>query len=127
MAMQLHGHVSIYAWKIIMPTTLYAESTLTNRYQTTIPKAVRRVLGLKKRDKIHYSIRANGEVVLSRGESNDEEDPVLGIFLAFLAHDIALHLEHLVPLTGDLLTAIREAAKEVDEINIDTQLSGDDE
>jgi len=110
-----------------MPTTLYAESTLTDHYQTTIPKAVRRVLGLKKRDKIHYSIRANGEVVLSRGESNDEEDPVLGTFLAFLAHDIALHSEHLVPLTGDLLTAIREAAKEADEINIDTQLSGDDE
>src|SRR3546814_16787163 len=101
MAMQLHGHVSIYAWKIIMPTTLYAESTLTNRYQTTIPKAVRRVLGLKKRDKIQYSIRANGEVVLSRGESNDEEEPVLGIFFAFLEHAIELNLELLAEITGD--------------------------
>ncbi|NBD32458.1 MAG: regulator, partial [Cyanobacteria bacterium] len=29
-----------------------SESTLTNRYQTTIPEPVRKALGLKKRDKI---------------------------------------------------------------------------
>ena len=38
-----------------MSTTLtpYAESTLTDRYQTTVPEPVRKALGLNKRDKIY--------------------------------------------------------------------------
>ena len=40
-----------------MPATLDVESTLTDRYQTTVPETVRRALRLYKRDKIHYSIR----------------------------------------------------------------------
>jgi antitoxin PrlF len=40
------------------------ESSLTDRYQTTVPQPVRRALGLGKRDRIRYSFRANGEVVL---------------------------------------------------------------
>ena len=35
-----------------MPATLEAESTLTDRYRTTVPDAVRRALQLRKRDKI---------------------------------------------------------------------------
>ena len=38
-----------------MPATLEAESTLTDRYQTTVPETVRRALRLGKRDKIHYT------------------------------------------------------------------------
>ena len=33
-----------------MPTTVEADSTLTDRYQTTVPETVRRVLRLGKRD-----------------------------------------------------------------------------
>ncbi len=51
-----------------MRATLEVESTLTDRYQTTVPETVRRVLRLGKRDKIHYTIRPNGEVVLTRAE-----------------------------------------------------------
>ncbi|MFM6063282.1 MAG: type II toxin-antitoxin system PrlF family antitoxin, partial [Microcystis panniformis] len=36
------------------------ESTLTDRYQTTIPDSVRKVLGLNKRDKICYNIQPDG-------------------------------------------------------------------
>ena len=36
---------------------LQVESTLTDRYQTTVPETVRRVLRLGKRDKIHYTTR----------------------------------------------------------------------
>ena len=57
-----------------MPATLQVESTLTDRYQTTVPETVRRALRLGKRDKIHYTIRPDGEVVLSRAavDSGDE-------------------------------------------------------
>ena len=47
------------------------ESTLTDRYQTTIPESVRRALKLGKRDKIHYAIRPGGEVLLSRAPVDD--------------------------------------------------------
>ena len=82
-----------------MPTTLEVESTLTDRYQPTVPELVRRSLRLGKRDKVHYTIRPNGEVVLSRAPVTDESsDPVLGQFLAFLSRDIAQHPERLQAL-----------------------------
>jgi antitoxin PrlF len=46
--------------------TLEAESTLTDRYQTTVLEIVRRALKLGKRDKIQYTMRPSGEVVLTR-------------------------------------------------------------
>ena len=72
-----------------MPATLEAESTLTDRYQTTVPETVRRALRLHKRDKIQYVIRPSGEVILTRASDPEVDDPVLGQFLGFLAHDIA--------------------------------------
>ncbi|MEY2976080.1 MAG: HtaR suppressor protein, partial [Cyanobacteriota bacterium] len=42
------------------------ESTLTDRYQTTIPDPVRKALGLNKRDKICYTIQPDGKVWISR-------------------------------------------------------------
>ena len=55
-----------------MAATLEVESTLTDRYQTTVPETVRRALRLGKRDKIHYTIRPGGEVVLSRVAAAEE-------------------------------------------------------
>lgn len=75
-----------------MTTALEVESTLSDRYQTTVPKAVRRALCLSKRDNIHYIIRPGGEVIMSRAEAS-EDDPLLGQFLGFLARDIARHPE----------------------------------
>ena len=72
-----------------MRPPLEAESTLTDRYQTTVPDPVRRALKLGKRDKIRYAIQPNGEVVLSRVVPNEADDPVLAQFLDFIARDIA--------------------------------------
>jgi antitoxin PrlF len=63
-----------------METTLEVESTLTDRYQTTVPDPVRRALRLGKRDRIQYAIRANGEVVLTR-VAPVQDDPLLGQFV----------------------------------------------
>ena len=46
-----------------MAATHKVESTLTDRYQTTVPETVRRALKLSKRDKIHYAISPEGKVV----------------------------------------------------------------
>ena len=81
--------------KKTMSNNLEVESTLTDRYQTTVPETVRRALRLGKRDKIHYSIRESGEVVLSRSGGSEDEDPALGAFLSFLAKDMAQQPERL--------------------------------
>lgn len=38
-----------------MTQPLEVESTLTDRYQTTVPATVRQALKIGKRDKIHYT------------------------------------------------------------------------
>ncbi|MGK5034476.1 type II toxin-antitoxin system PrlF family antitoxin [Janthinobacterium sp. LB3P118] len=72
------------------------ESTLIDRYQTTVPEAVHRALRLGKRDKIHYSVRPNGEVVMTRADASAGNDPVPGQFLGFLARDLASHPKRLL-------------------------------
>lgn len=109
-----------------MSAAFEAESTLTDRYQTTVPETVRRALRLGKRDKIHYTIRPTGEVVLSRVEPTDMPDPVLGQFLEFLAQDIATHPERLQALNAGLVERIQELAGGVD-LDLDAALSADDE
>jgi antitoxin PrlF len=109
-----------------MAATLEVESTLTDRYQTTVPETVRRALKLTKRDKIHYTIRPGGEVVLSRAEAIDENDPVLTSFLAFLARDIETHPERLQAVAPALLQRIHSLVGAL-EVDLDAVLSADDE
>ena len=73
-----------------MSTALELESTLTDRYQTTVPDPVRRALRLGKRDKVRYQVQADGTVLLSRADV-EATDPVLEQFLTFLADDMAQH------------------------------------
>lgn len=108
-----------------MPSTLEVESTLTDRYQTTVPETVRRALRLSKRDKIHYTIRPTGEVVLTRAETS-EDDPVLGQFLSFLARDIASHPERLQAVDASLVARIHALVGGI-EVDLDAPLSADDE
>lgn len=109
-----------------MAATLEVESTLTDRYQTTVPETVRRALKLGKRDKIHYTIRQDGEVVLTRAKVSEVNDPVLGQFLNFLANDIARHPEHLKAVDASLVKRIQSVVGHV-EIDLDAPLSADDE
>ena len=109
-----------------MPATLEAESTLTDRYQTTVPETVRRALGLGKRDKIHYSIRPSGDVVLTRVEASEDDDPVLGQFLGFLARDIADHPERLQGVDVGLVQRLKTLVGGI-EVDLDAALSADEE
>lgn len=109
-----------------MPATLEVESTLTDRYQTTVPETVRRALRLGKRDKIHYTIRPGGEVVLTRAETSGGDDPVLGRFLSFLARDIAEHPEHLQAIDADFVQRLQSLTGGI-KVDFDTALSADGE
>lgn len=108
-----------------MSLSLEAESTLTDRYQTTVPETVRRALRLGKRDKLHYTIRPGGEVVLTRAEVASD-DPVLGQFLGFLARDMAGNPDRLAAMDAGLAGRIQALVADV-EIDLDQPLPADRE
>ena len=109
-----------------MAATLEVDSTLTDRYQTTVPETVRRALKLRKRDKIHYSILPDGAVMLTRASHGQHDDPVLGQFLDFLARDIAENPQRMQALDTGLVKRIQTLVGDV-YIDIDTPLSATDE
>ena len=109
-----------------MPATLEVESTLTDRYQTTVPETVRRALRLNKRDKINYTIRPNGEVVLTRAKASEADDPVLSQFLGFLADDIANHPERLQAVDAGLVRRLQSLVGGI-EVDLDAALPADEE
>jgi len=109
-----------------MNSIIEAESTLTDRYQTTVPESIRNALRLSKRDKIHYTVRANGEVVLSRSEASDVDDPVVTRFLDFLAQDMMEHPERLQGLDASLVERVKGLVEGI-ELDLDAPLSADDE
>ena len=108
-----------------MAAILEAESTLTDRYQTTVPEPVRRALRLGKRDKIHYTIRPDGEVVLKR-VVDEEDDHVVSQFLHFLERDMARHPEHILPVDAGQLRRVQALVGDV-EVDLDTALPADGE
>ncbi len=109
-----------------MAATLEVESTLTDRYQTTVPETVRRALRLGKRDKIHYTIRPGGEVLLTRADVSEVDDPVLGQFLGFLSRDIASHPERIQAVDANFVQRIQSLVGGI-EVDLDAALSADDE
>ncbi len=106
-----------------MSKILESASTLTDRYQTTIPEPIRELLHLQKRDKITYIIEDNGKVLISRAET---EDPVLGDFLNFLTNDIKKNPSHVQSFSPTLIDRARHLTSGVD-INLDAPLNEKDE
>jgi antitoxin PrlF len=102
------------------------ESTLTDRYQTTVPDPVRKALGLNKRDKICYTIEPNGKVWISRADQAEENDPVLGEFLNFLAQDMEQNPQHIQAISSDLVSHVQSLVSGVD-LDLDAPLLDEDE
>jgi antitoxin PrlF len=106
-----------------MGKILQVESTLTDRYQTTIPEAIRESLHLNKRDKITYTIKENGKILISRA---DENDPVLGKFLSFLANDIKRNPSHVHSINPVLMKRAQNLVSGI-EVDLDAPLDDEDE
>jgi antitoxin PrlF len=109
-----------------MPAILEAQSSLTERYQTTVPEPIRRRLKLSKRDKILYSIRPDGDVVLSRAMPVEESDPVVANFLDFLARDMTKNPAGLKLMDAGLVRRIQALTQGV-VVDLDAALSAEDE
>jgi antitoxin PrlF len=104
-----------------MVNILQTESTLTDRYQTTIPDAVRKALHLDKRDKILYTLQPDGKVLLSKINTNNN-DPIIDNFLEFITKDIENNPQHLTPMKQILLNKIQDLVVDVN-FDLDKPLS----
>jgi len=68
---------------------LHVESTLTDKYQVTVPDAVRKTLRLKKRDRIRFTVLPDSSVQLSRADV-----PCYDMhFLVLVAEEVLRHIE----------------------------------
>ncbi len=62
-------------------------TTITSKGQITLPKLVRQALGVTTGSKVLFSVR-NGEVVVTRAEDVNHQDPAIEAFLGVLERDI---------------------------------------
>src|SRR5476651_2510601 len=81
------------------------ESVITAKSQTTLPSGVRKALGVRPGDSLAYIVEGDRAVIMKA--SSDEEDPVIGAFLDFLARDMAASPERLTELTPELIERAR--------------------
>jgi antitoxin PrlF len=109
-----------------MAILLSDQSTLTDRYQTTIPASIRRRLNLQARDRIHYQVRDNGEVVLLRAEPEADVDPVISLFLDFLQTDMQQQPQQLQALSAETVAEAQRLTAKI-EVDLNEVLPEDDE
>lgn len=96
-------------------------STLTDKGQTTVPKSVRKALGLSAGDKIAFHIGQSG---VSLRRADEAGDPAIGAFLSFLARDIERHPEHLKAFPPELKKRLAGLVQGV-AIDLETPIEGD--
>ena len=73
-----------------------------------MPDAVRKALHLDKRDRLRYTVLADGVVQISRLDAIDDVDPTISGFLNFLANDMTAQPQHVQPMTSALLRQIQQ-------------------
>ena len=108
-----------------MTATATDVSTLTDRYQTTVPSGVRKQLKLGKGDRIGYFTEPNGRVYIEPVR-DAQGDPAIGAFLDFLQADITSHPERLQAFDGALHARLKALVGDMD-VDLDAALSPDDE
>jgi antitoxin PrlF len=93
-----------------MPAIIEETSTITAKGQTTVPKAVRKALGVAYGGKIAYRIE-DGQVTVHNPEA-EHHDPTLVAFLGLIEKDIAAG-RNVRDLPAGVAAAMRRAAREV--------------
>ncbi|MGV3550810.1 type II toxin-antitoxin system PrlF family antitoxin [Rhizobium sp.] len=103
--------------------TLEIEATITERGQTTVPAAIRKMLGVSK-GAIVFKGMPDGTVVIEPKVEEPEEDPVIAKFLEFLERDIEKNPQNLVPFDDALMERVDRLVAGV-EVDMDARLEDD--
>lgn len=101
-------------------------STLTDRYQTTVPKAVRERLNLSKRGKIAFR-EEGGRIFIENADAVEHNDPALAPFLDLLAEDMANTPQNLRPLDARRMADVRTLTHGVELGDTDAPLNPEDD
>jgi antitoxin PrlF len=100
------------------------EATITERGQTTVPSAIRTLLGVKK-GTIVFKGLPDGTVVIERKQKAEEEDdPLIGHFLTFLENGMNASPSSIRPLDKTVLARSAELVDGVD-VDLDEPLTDD--
>lgn len=97
-------------------------SRVTERSQTTLPAAVRTVLGLHAGQRVGYVIEGN-DVHLVNASALEHEDPVLESFLTFLGRDLSARPDRLTVFPASLLERARAIAADI-RVDHDAEIDG---
>jgi len=84
-------------------------STITAKGQTTVPKSVRKLLGIDVGGQIAFRVEGQRVTLVSVGEAH--EDPVVGKFLDFIAQDIVQRPEAVKPLSREFAARMASLTK----------------
>lgn len=104
-----------------MAVIIEETSTITAKGQTTVPKAVRQVLGVGYGGKLIYRIE-DGRVTVHNSQA-EHRDPALAAFLGLIEDDIAAG-RHLGALPAGLVATLRQALADLPG-DLDDSLDGD--
>ncbi len=107
-----------------MAVLLKEESTITAKGQTTVPKAVRKALGVDYGGRIAFFVDDAHRVYVEKA-TEDVSDPVVDRFLEFLARDMTRHPgTSIVPLATALRDRMGALAGNMD-VDLDAEIDGD--
>ena len=82
---------------------------MTAKGQITLPKAIRQALGVDVGAKVAFELRENGQIVVSRADT-EHEDPAIAAFLDLLVGDIRAG-RHVRTIPDDLAQDMLEYAQ----------------
>jgi antitoxin PrlF len=98
------------------------EAAVTERGQTTIPAAIRKVLRVARGSSVVFRVSENGNVTLTaKPNTADIRDPAIASFLAFLEADMTKRPDQLRPVTVEWLDALQNLVADV-EVDLDAPL-----
>lgn len=103
------------------PSTIEKTCTVTRKGQTTLPLAIRQVLGVP--DGGQVVVRVEGRRVTIEPVVEEHSDPAVGSFLDLIAADIRAH-RHVGPLPDSLARELSDALGD-DDPDLDEPIDGD--
>jgi len=83
---------------------IHEVATITSKGQITLPKPIRQALGVDYGGKVAFDLMGS-QVVVSRADAGEHEDPAIGSFLSLLEADIRSG-QHVNTLPDDLVEAM---------------------
>jgi antitoxin PrlF len=101
--------------------TIEKTCTVTRKGQTTLPLAVRQVLGVPQGGRI--SVRVEGRKVMIEAVEEEHRDPAIGAFLNLIEADIAAG-RHVGTLPDDLVEALTAVLDDID-VDLDDSIAGE--